>query len=302
MPALIVLALVLWLMLALPAAAQDFAALAAEAQRAFQAQLAGLLRSLHQGEPGALAALWGMCLFYNVAHAIGPGHGKFLIGAYGAGVQVPMRRLVGVGLTASLAQAGMAVFLVYGGVLIFNASRAGLQDLADTWLDRASLLAIAAIGAWLMARGILRLRPAAGPAPGMAAGPHHHHEHAHDTCPSCGHAHAPDPKALAHARNWQEVAAMVGAIAIRPCTGALFLLILTWRMGLVWQGIIGAFVMGLGTGMVSMAVAVLAVGARQGAGALGGRWLARLRAAAPLLEVGAGALIVLVAMQMLRLV
>ena len=159
MRALILLTLALAL-LASPLAAQDFGAMAAQAQRAFQDQLAGLLRALHRGDPGALAALWGMCFLYGLAHAIGPGHGKFLIGTYGAGLPVPMGRLVGVGLAASLAQAGVAVALVYGGVLIFGATRTGLQDFSDLWLDRVSLLAIAAIGAWLVWRGLRRLRPA----------------------------------------------------------------------------------------------------------------------------------------------
>lgn len=88
---------------------------------------------------------------------------------------------------------------------------------------------------------------------------------------------------------------MVGAIAIRPCTGALFLLILTWRMGIETAGIAGAFVMGLGTATVTVTVALAAVTLREGALIEFGR-TARV---VPVLEVGAGALVMLISGQLL---
>ena len=290
---------------------------AAEGQRQFQNSLARALRALHGGEPGALAALWGVAFAYGFLHAVGPGHGKFLLGAYGAGTQVPLRRMLGIGLAASLAQAGMAIALVYGGVALFALSRAQIEAVSDAWMAPVSLIAIAVLGLWLVwrgARALARMQGApalvaASAGSSIGAGGHHHHDHPHhfharhqhpsdDPCPDCGHRHLPDAQQVARIGSLREAALVVGAIALRPCTGALFLLILTWRMGLEWQGIVAALAMGLGTASVTVAVGALAVMARDGALVWSGR-IGRLAGLAPMAEVVAGALVAGVALMLL---
>lgn len=266
------------------------------AQRRFQASMAQGLRALRAGEPGALATLWGLCFAYGFVHAVGPGHGKFLLGAYGAGTQVSLARLSTIGLAASLAQGASAVGLVYAGVGLFNASREALQLTGEVWLNRAGLVAIALIGAWLLWRGLRKLILAPRPVAQIAG-----HDHGADhLCESCGHSHAPSPAQVAQAQGWRDVAALIGAIAIRPCTGALFLLILTWRMGLVWQGIAGALIMALGTASVTMSVAALSVLARDGALAWGARWRS-ISLLAPMIEMLAGAFVLVLALNMLKI-
>jgi ABC-type nickel/cobalt efflux system permease component RcnA len=121
--------------------------------------------------------------------------------------------------------------------------------------------------------------------------PHHVHD-AH-----CGHAHAPTPAQVARLTGWRDTAALVAGVAIRPCTGALFVLILTWQLGIGPSGILAAYAMGLGTALVTLGVAAMAVWAREGTfAALPATGLAR---AAPVLELAVGAVIAVVALRLL---
>ena len=66
--ALLLLVGLLWLTGALEGAM----ALLREAQRATQDRLAGAIRALRGGEPGALLTFWAMCFGYGVLHAAEP--------------------------------------------------------------------------------------------------------------------------------------------------------------------------------------------------------------------------------------
>lgn len=219
-------------------------------QRDYQNALAGALRALRAGQPGAVAGFLGICFTYGFLHAVGPGHGKAVIGAYGLGSQRGLGWMVGLAALSSLAQATVAVVLVYAGVWAFGGARDRIEGLAGA-AEPFSALAIALLGGLLCWRGARRVIAARQP-------------HRHDAHCGCGHAHAPDPAQIQSLRNWREAAALVAGVALRPCTGALFLLILTWRLGLDGIGIAGAYAMGLGTLMVTGLAAALAVALRGG--------------------------------------
>lgn len=270
-------------------------AAAVEAQKSFQTEIARLVRALQAGEPGAVRALVAAAFVYGVLHAAGPGHGKFLIGAYGVARRVPMARLAAVALASSLAQALVAVLLVHGGLWLFGLTRQQMTGAADGALQTLSYALIAALGLWILWRGAMHLR-ALRPAAHDHAHDHGHDHghHHHDHGPGCGHAHLPAPDEIARAAGWRETAALIGAVAIRPCTGALFLLILTAQLGFAAAGIAGTVAMGLGTAALTIGVAALSVTMREGALAS----LANTRGLAialPVAEVLAGGLIAAVA-------
>lgn len=259
---------------------------AVAAQREAQDALAGAVRAIRAGRPGAVAGLLGVSFAYGVLHAVGPGHGKALIGAYGLARRVPVLRLSALALVSSLAQAGVAVALVYGAVAVLGLTRQAATGLAEGAVPVFGNLMIAGLGLWLMVRGIAGLWRRE---PGQGHHDHHHHDHGPDC--GCGHAHGPSVDQVERLTGWRDAALLVAGIALRPCSGALFLLILTWQLGIGAAGVAGAFAMGLGTALVTLAVALLTGWAREGAlQRLSGGALAR---ALPLAEGGVGAVILM---------
>jgi nickel/cobalt exporter len=264
-------------------------------QRAAQDQLAGPLRGLKSGAPGAWAALMGACFAYGFLHAAGPGHGKMVIGGYGLVGRIRLWPLLGLALASSLAQAAAAVVLVAAGIWLLGWGRDRLEWASGEVLAPAGTWAIIALGGWILVRGGLRLwrQLAKTGSPGEAHGNSHGHGHGHEDHPHGHHTHGPSLQEIEAASGWREATILVAAIAIRPCTGAIFVLIVTAAMGIFAAGIAGAFAMGLGTAAVTILVAGLTVWAREGALVnLPGSSLAR---ALPLIEVLAGLAVVVAA-------
>jgi ABC-type nickel/cobalt efflux system permease component RcnA len=113
-------------------------------------------------------------------------------------------------------------------------------------------------------------------------GPAHHahnhdgHDHVHDE--HCGHSHGPEPAQLAGPGGWRRGLGAVFTVGIRPCSGAILVLVFALAQGLFWAGIAATFVMGLGTAITVATIAIMAVSAkglarritasREGSGAL----------------------------------
>lgn len=279
---------------------------AAMQQREAQALMAGALRGLRAGEPGANLALMTVCFSYGFLHAVGPGHGKVLIGGYGFGTRVALGRLAILSVLASLAQALTAVVLVWGGLTLFDLSREALTDLSEDSMADISAAMIGLVGLWLAWRG-LRLLLRAGRSDGHSHDQlhqhgHSHHDHTHDADCGCGHAHGPSLEEAAATRSLRDAVVLIAGIAARPCTGAIFLLLLTWRMGFFPAGIVGTMAMGLGTASVTLVVAILSVWAREGSFAMvpeTGPLAAMARWLPGILQVAAGAVVAIVAMTLL---
>src|SRR6185295_19224607 len=113
----------------------------------------------------------------------------------------------------------------------------------------------------------------------------------HDDASAWGHAHAPEPEELAGPGGWQRGLSAVVAVGIRPCSGAILVLVFALAQGLFWAGVVATFVMGLGTAITVAVIATVAVGAKAWAGrfatARSGYGMLAMRA----IEVGAAAVI-----------
>lgn len=279
--------------------------------RAFQTGLALELRALATGQQAAVWGLVGVCLAYGFLHAAGPGHGKAVLAAYAAARPASALRLAALGLAAGLGQATVAVLLVLALALAAGLSRARIEALDQATLAPLALAATGVLGLWLLWRAARRLQPAPaaaaptirGPATALlaaqrgGAAPAATAYCTEPGCADCGRPHLPDAGRLARARSGWEMAGVVAAASIRPCSGALLVLLLSWQMGMFWAGVMGAYAMGLGTAGVTVTLALAA-----GAGRAGLMRAADSRAAprlAALIEGGTGLLLVVIAAALL---
>jgi nickel/cobalt transporter (NicO) family protein len=93
----------------------------------------------------------------------------------------------------------------------------------------------------------------------------HDHPHRHDHGPDVlpwGHAHGPEPQELSGPDGWKRGLSAIVAVGLRPCSGAIILLVFALSQGLLWAGVVATFVMGLGTAITVAAIATLAVSAK----------------------------------------
>ncbi|HSL79653.1 MAG TPA: hypothetical protein VK877_08325, partial [Pseudolabrys sp.] len=75
---------------------------------------------------------------------------------------------------------------------------------------------------------------------------------------------------LAGPFSWPKVIAVVFSVGIRPCTGAILVLVFALTQGLFWAGVAATFAMALGTAITVAVLASLALGSRELVLRLGG--------------------------------
>jgi nickel/cobalt exporter len=276
-----------------------------DTQHRLHTQLAAAVRAMKAEGNAWLAALTliGLSFLYGVFHAAGPGHGKAVISSYVVANRQTVRRGIILSFLASLVQALSAIGLV--AVLAIGMNAAGLEiKQAVRQFEVVSSALIVAAGLWLLLAQLQTYLPVFR-ASAVAAGAHGaampvpethhehghgHHHHGHDHSECCGHAHMPLASDLEGQWSLKQAAAIVAAVGIRPCTGAILVLIFALSQGMFWAGVMATFAMALGTAITVSALAVLAVGSRDTAAKLvGGPWAERIYGAAGLL----GALLVL---------
>lgn len=280
-----------------------FAAIAGQAvqwQRHWQDGLAQGLTAVRAGHSGAVWAVLLACLGYGFAHAAGPGHGKAVIGGAALASRATAWRLSALAVLASLGQALTAIVLVYGGFLIFEFTSRQVNQAADTYLTPLSALLIGAIGLYLAVTGSRQvLARLAADDVGAGLHDHHDHPHDHDHGENCSHKHGPSMQEAAETKSVGSALALIAGIAIRPCTGAVLVLVICWQSGLLLLGVAAVLAMAAGTAAFTVMVAVLAVSAR-GASltALGEGALARF--GLPMARIGAGCIVMLAALAVWR--
>jgi nickel/cobalt exporter len=256
-------------------------------QAEFYRQFSGLIRSA-KADGTAAWGLFGLSFLYGIFHAAGPGHGKAVISSYIVANEQTWKRGIVLSFASALLQACVAVALVGIAAALLNATASNMMRAVNV-IEVLSYSLIVLIGVRLLfVKGsafFSLLHTLHRPAPlGAAATPvaqlahynhqHHHrscghaaeHEHAHASCDdetsACGHAHTPEPAELAGPGGWKRGLSAIVAVGLRPCSGAILVLIFALAQGLFWTGVVSTLVMGLGTAITVALIATLAVAAK----------------------------------------
>jgi nickel/cobalt transporter (NicO) family protein len=244
-------------------------------QSKFYREMSATIRAA-KSDGSAVWTLLAISFAYGIFHAAGPGHGKAVISSYLVANQETARRGIVLSFASALLQALVAVVVVGICALLLNATAKTMCG-AEKAIEIASYALIAAFGArlvWVKGGGFMRALQAK-PELAMAVAHHHHdhghahhrHGHGHDHDDHvhdehCGHSHGPTPDQLAGPGGWQRGLGAIFAVGLRPCSGAILVLVFALAQGLFWAGIAATFVMGLGTAITVATIAVIAVSAR----------------------------------------
>ena len=263
-------------------------------QSEFYRQMSSTIRAA-KSDGSAVWTLLFISFAYGIFHAAGPGHGKAVIASYLVANRETARRGIALSFASALMQSLVAILIVGISAWVLNAT-AKTMCKAEGVIEIASYALIALFGlrlVWVKGRTFIRALQATQPVPAMAGVPHdhdhghhhhhdahdhHHHDHgrAHDHHAHahdhhghdhvhdehCGHSHGPTPSELAGPGGWRRGFAAILTVGIRPCSGAILVLVFALAQGLFWAGIAATFLMGLGTAITVAAIAVVAVSAK----------------------------------------
>ncbi|WP_193409763.1 MULTISPECIES: nickel/cobalt transporter [unclassified Bradyrhizobium] len=264
-------------------------------QSEFYRQMSATIRAA-KSDGSAVWTLLFISFAYGVFHAAGPGHGKAVIASYLVANRETARRGIALSFASALMQSLVAILIVGISAWVLNAT-AKTMCKAEGVIEIASYGLIALFGlrlVWVKGGAFIRALQAAQPVPAIAGVPHdhdhdhhhhrdahdhHHHDHGHDHHHGhghvhhhhghdhvhdehCGHSHGPTPSELAGPGGWRRGFAAILTVGIRPCSGAILVLVFALAQGLFWAGIAATLLMGLGTAITVAAIAVVAVSAK----------------------------------------
>lgn len=229
-----------------------------------------LSAAIRAAKEGGMASwgLLGLSFAYGIFHAAGPGHGKAVIASYMFANERALRRGIAIAFGAAVLQ-GLSAIAVVGISAILVKATAQHMKAAVNAVEIASYAVITALGAslvyvksaallwaWRGAPAAATLG-AAGKKTLMLAVDDCSADHVHG--PGCGHFHAPDPRKLEAGFSWKSSLLTMIAAGLRPCSGAILVLVFALSQGIFPAGVYAVAAMSLGTAMTTAALASGAV-------------------------------------------
>lgn len=192
-----------------------------------------------------LGGIWLLsgAFIYGVLHAIGPGHGKFIVTTYLSTNKESLLAARVIPFLGSLLQGASAILFVFILAIGFNMASGDLS-LSRWYIEKISAVFIGSFGVFVILQAIRRLLPAH---PRFTAFRPQNNHVDDDQCQCGGHGVA-NVAALAQA-DWKTRCGVVLAIGARPCSGAIMVLLFSNALGMVTWGVMAVMTMALGTAL-----------------------------------------------------
>ena len=227
-------------------------------QRALNSELSYLLQAVADNPSAAGFTLLAFSFIYGVLHALGPGHGKIVITTWLATHPAKLKSSIALTLAASLLQGVVAIVLVVVVLTVLQLPARQLH-LSSFWLEKGSYLLVGVLGLLLCWRALKTLRRLLRRPRFTAFTPHH----LHDAHCGCGHQHMPAPQQIQSGEDWRARLAIVLSMGMRPCSGAIMVLLFSKVIGVFSWGMAAALAMAAGTSLTISGLALLVHGFRQ---------------------------------------
>ncbi|MBS0853962.1 nickel/cobalt transporter [Enterobacter sp. JGM127] len=232
---------------------------------------------------GGLWLLTG-AFFYGVLHAIGPGHGKFIVTTWLSTNTESQRASRVVPFLGSLMQGVSAILFVF--ILAVGLNMASGDLSTSRWyVEKISAVMIGSFGAFIIYQALKSLLPRKMTL--FAIKPLHEHS---DQC-GCGHHGV---GAGMTQGDWKTRLGVILAIGARPCSGAIMILLFSNALGIVSWGMAAVMTMSLGTALSIMGLSLAVRYARERTVALFDS-PASLRWLAPAARIAGGVVLILFA-------
>ncbi len=209
--------------------------------------------SIWQQTGTLLIAIAGSFLWGGM-HAMSPGHGKTIVGAYLVGSRATAQHAIFLGITTTITHT-LAVFAL--GLITLFASRFIVPEQLYPWLSCLSGLMVVAIGLNLF---ISRLRNTQfhGLTHHHAHDGHSHHHNHHHTHDGSNHFHLP-PMTDEAPPSWRSLLTLGVSGGLVPCPSALVVLLSAVALGRVGFGLVMVLAFSLGLAGVLTGLGLLLV-------------------------------------------
>ena len=234
-------------------------------QRDVNMQMSGLLKAVAENPTQAGGSLLLFSFLYGVLHALGPGHGKIVITTWLATHPSKLKSSICLTLASSLLQGLVAIALVVVVLTVLQLPARKLH-MSSFWLEKGSYALVGVLGLLLCWRALKKLRALLQQPKFKSFTPHH----VHDANCGCGHQHVPTQEQLQSGDDWRARLMIILSMGMRPCSGAIMVLLFSKVIGVFSWGVVSALAMAAGTSLTITSLALLVHSFRQMAVKLSG--------------------------------